>query len=231
MNNPLDELDNPQVRQSEYWGQVAIDAYYAVLEKGVGKVAFNPQLHSVDKRVTALDVKLVPLGDMNITFDVSRSMIAESREYAGVVLPSIKAMGIAAKDLNGKWVRLTFAATGRTYIDKNGDTKDSTTVKFLQLFADEAACRADYLATHQPGTTLPADSTPAPAPAPANNKERETALKFLKVFVDNAAKGQIDLGVIQRTLASNISMNPIVAKHFTADSTEAMTLIAEAMSK
>lgn len=235
MNNPLDELDNPQVRQPEYWGEISIDAYYAVLTKGVGKEVFNPQIHSLDKRVTAIDMKLTPIAAMGITFGVERGMIAESKEYAGIVLASIKALGIPAKELNGKYVKLGYVPSGRTYIDKtSGETKDSTTFKFLKVFASQAECEADYnaargfpTATSQPAAPWTAD----PAPVAPNGKERETAFKFLKIFAENAAHGQSDITVIQNSLASHIAANPIVSKHFTADSTEALNLIAEAMTK
>jgi hypothetical protein len=233
-NTVLDEIDAPQLRPAEFWGQINLDAWECVLTKGVGKEPFNAQLHSPDKRAIALDFKLSPLADMNIQNTIDRSMIRDSREFASIVLPSIKTIGTSAKEINGRWVKMTFANTGRTYTDKHGETKDSTTIKFLAMFADENACRADYLSTHTAGTTLPAsapweDTTPA-APV-VNDKERTTAYQFLKVFVGNAVMGQTDLGVITKTLAGHIAMNPIVARHFTADSLESMNLIAEAMSK
>ena len=233
------DIDNPVIRQPEYWGQINIDVYYAVLEKGVGKTPFNAQIHSADKRVTAIDFKLAPLAEMNAQYTIDRGMIAESREYAAIVLPSIKALGITAREFNGKWVKMEFVETGRTYTDKHGETKNSTTIKFMALFADENACRADYLAAHTAGTSLPADVTAAPwadpapaAPAPVDDKARKTAQTFLKVYVDKAVKeNQGNIDGVMNALAGYLSNAPIVNKYFTVDSVETMTLIAEAMSK
>lgn len=65
-----------------------------------------------------------------------------------------------------------------------------------------------------------------PQAAPANNTERETALKFLRVIVENAARGQSDLTVVRNTVAAQIATMPLVSKYFTVDSPETMNLIA-----
>lgn len=232
--DPFDDADNPQLRTLEYWGQMSVNAWYCVLEKGTGKVPFNAQQHAADRRVTALDFNLVPLADMNQTRNVERSVIAESKEYAGLVLPTIKALGITARDLNNRYVKLSFQKSGRTYIDKTtGETKDSTTLKFEKLFKDEAECRQDYLG-NQYGAPVTDQSLPQAAPPPVNggngSKEKETALKFLKVVVQNAVSGQTDLNVIQNTVAVNIAQMPMIGKHFSADSLETTNLIMEAMA-
>jgi hypothetical protein len=76
------------------------------------------------------------------------------------------------------------------------------------------------------------DQAPAqPANGNGSSKEKETALKFLKVIVENSSRGQTDPTVITNTVGANIANMPMVSKYFTADSPETMNLIMEAMSK
>lgn len=236
VNDPFDSAENPSVRQPAYWGKVELDMFFAVLEKGVGKVPFDAQQHSLDKRVTAIDIKVFPIVEQNVTFDVSRGMIAESKEWAGTVLPSIKALGLTVRDLNGKWVKVEQVPTGSTYINKNGDTKDRTTFKFTKLFKDENEATADYLAGG--GSAAPTDTQyqqpvtqVKPDGSPVDNKQRETALKFLAVVVENQARGKTDLAAIQAAVGVAIAGMPLVNKFFTADSPETLNLIAEKMAK
>lgn len=235
VNDPWASGENPQVRVPEYWGQVAIDMFYVILQKGVGKVPFDPGQHSIDKRCTAIDIKILPLSEMGVSYDVARGMIAESREWAGVVLPSIKALGISVRELNGKYVQVKYKPTGETYVNKQAETKEKTTFEFVKLFANVNECITAYFAAG--GQTIAEDpnghgTNPVAQPAPVGSvsPEVETAKKFLKVVVENACRGQKDLNVIRDTISLNLAGMPMINKHFTVDSPETMTLIMEAMS-
>lgn len=234
-NDPFDAAENPQVRQAEYWGEVALDMYFAILQKGVGKVPFDAALHSPDKRVTAIEIAILPIAEQNVTYQVNRGMIAESREWAGIVLPSIKALGISARELAGKYVHVRQKPTGQTYVNNQGETKDRTTFEFVKLFKDYAECLADFKAgagdTEYPPTPANGNGQPAAAPANGASKERDTALQFLKVVVENAVRGQTDLKVIRDTVALNVANMPLINKFFTVDSPETMQLIMEKMTK
>lgn len=218
------------------WGQCEAKSWWCVLEKGVGKVEFDPQVHSPDQQRTAVDIIIHPLADMGLTFDLARNMIAESYEWAGVVLPSIRELGISPKQLNGSWVKVqTITLTDKagnaiTYTDKSGTVKEKTTLKFLAIFKNEAECRTDYLANS--GKAPQQDTQYAGSNGDnGNGKERETALKFLKVYVENACRGQSDLNVIRKTLELNIAGQALISKYFTVDSPEVVELIAKEMSK
>lgn len=230
-----------QAREPQFsniiWGQCEAKSWWCVLEKGVGKVEFDPQMHNPDLQRTAIDIIIRPLAEMGLTFDLTRNMIAESREWAGIVLSSIRDLGISPKQLNGSWVKVqTVPLTDRsgqvvTYTDSNGVVKEKSTLKFLQIFKDEAECRADYLANS--GKT-PKQDTQYSGGDNGNgngNKERETALKFLKIYVENACRGQSDLNVIRQTLALDIAQQALIAKYFTVDSPETTQLIAEVMTR
>jgi hypothetical protein len=239
-NDPFEAMNDPQVRaggNSDYFGQIKIDSFFAVLVKGTGKVPFDPNQHSMDKRVTSIDMVMFPLAEMNISWDVNRNCIAESREWAGIVLPSIKALGLTPRDLNNKWVHMQRKETGDTYVSKkDGKSYPVTTFEFIAVYPDEAACRVAYQQFSSGAGTAP-QATPAPAPAatPTNgngsSKERDAALKFLKVVVENGVRGQSDLNVIRNTVAANLAQMPAIGKFFTVDSPETMNLIAELMPK
>lgn len=214
------------------WGQCEASSWFCVLEKGVGKVAFDPQMHNLDLRRTAIDIIVRPLPEMNLAFDLTRNMIAESREWAAIVLPSIRDLGISPKQLHGSWVKVqTVPVTDKagnpvTYTDSNGVVKERKTIKFLAVFQNEEACRADYLTNS--GKAPQQDTQYAGGNSNGNgNKERETALAFLKVYVQNACRGQSDLNVIRETLALNIAQQPLISKYFTVDSPETVQLMTE----
>jgi len=228
-----EQAKEPQF-SNEIWGQVEARSWYCVLEKGVGKIEFDPQIHSQDQRRTAIELIVRPLTDMGLTFDLARSMIAESREWSSIVLPSIRDLGIHPRDLNGKWVKVQTVTlidkSGNpvTYTDSNGAVKEKTTIKFLKLFSNEGECRSDYLA--QSGKP-PADTQYGRPNENGDNKERQTALAFLKVYVQNACRGQKDLKVVRETLALNIAGQPLISKYFTIDSPETIELIAQHMGE
>ncbi len=225
-----------QAREPQFsniiWGQCEAKSWWCVLEKGVGKVEFDPQMHNPDLRRTAIDIIVHPLTEMNLSFDIVRNMIAESREWAGIVLPSIRDLGISPKQLNGSWVKVqTVPLTDRsgqvvTYTDSNGVVKEKNTLKFLQIFKDEAECRADYLANS--GKT-PKQDTQYDG-GRNGNKERDTALAFLKVYVKNACRDMPDLNAVFKTIEKEIAQQPLISKYFTADSPEVMQMIAEEMN-
>lgn len=234
VDDPFASADDPQIKTSfDYWAEVKVDSYFCVLVRGTGKVPFDASQHNIDQRRTAIDINLFPLAEQNIQFDVSRNMIAESREWAGIVLPSLKALNVSAHDINGKWAHIRTKETGETYTirkgDRAGQTAQKTTFEFLAIYPDEAACRAAYQAASAGAGTQPQQQAAAPTPADAN-PEKSAAEKFLKVVVTNACRGQKDLNVIRNTVAANIAGMAPIAKWFTVDSPETVNLIMAEMT-
>lgn len=136
-------------------------------------------------------------------------------------------MGISnLQALNGSWVKVEMIATGRTYVNGNGETKEATTFKFLQVFADEAACRA---AKGGNGAGTPA---PAPQQAPAGgDARRATALKFLKPYVENACRqSRGDVDKARELLTPMIANQKLLAEFFTVDSPEVIDLMTATLA-
>jgi hypothetical protein len=227
------EAKPPQF-SNEVWGQVEARSWYCVLEKGTGKVEFNPDLHSPDQRRTAIEIVVHPLPDMGLTFDITRSMIAESHEWASIVLPSIRDLGLHPRALNGQWVKVAnVTLTDRkgapvTYTDSNGIEKERKTIKFLKLFSSEDECRADYLASSGKHSAVNTQQNEK-MDSNSGDKERQTALSFLRVFVQNACRGQSDIDAIRKLLASQLATQPLISKFFTVDSPETVELIAQCL--
>lgn len=235
IEDPFETLDNPQLVSPEFYGQMKLDVYFCILEKGVGKVDFDPNKHALDQRRTAIKLMLIPLPEHNAKYDIMRDQIAESKEWAGLVLPSIKSLGLASvRELQDKWVKISFQPTGRSYTKTDPNTgetvtKDASTFKFLALYPNKEACRAAYQAErgsngngHEQASgngSQAAGNTGATATSPVA-KEKETALKFVKALVAKHNGAEAPIGAA-------IAAMPLLAKHFTVESPEVQQLINE----
>lgn len=227
VDDPWASSENPVFRAAEYFGQINIDTWYCVLEKGIGKIQFDPKTHSADARRTAIDMVLNPLPELNISFEVSRSLVAESADWAKIVLPSIKQFGLSPREMNGKWVKLHFKVTGRKYTNNQGEERENTTFEFLKIFDSEDACRADYNGeSGTSGNTGNSVSNAAP-----EDKAKATAFQFLKAIVNEACKTEKDVAKVRDVVAGKIVAMPMISAHYTVDSAETVELIANAIGK
>lgn len=224
--DPFDAADDPEVGTPEIYGQAQVDAWYCVLVKGRGKVPFDASLFNIDQRRTAIKVSILPLAEQNITREVYREYIAEFGSWPKITLPSLKALGLTTRTLNDAWVRIALVPEGRTYVSsKTGETRESTTIKVLEVYADEDACRAAYLKRNVDAEAQD-EPAQAPAAAPAGNgtdKARETAQKFMEAI----AKAE---GGDPAKVAERIAKMPLVSKYFTGDSPEVIEACAAAMT-
>lgn len=218
-----DILDTPYIPPTpEIWGQVGMALQQVALIKGVGKVPYDPSVHK--NAVLAIDMSITPLPGVNNDQTVERNMIRESREW-GLVQASIQDAGLnKASELNGRFVHLVLEPTGDTYVNKDGQTRNKTYPKFIKVFSNEQECMANYQSNG--GAHAPV--------APNGNgadKDRATALAFLRPIVENACYGQTDLNVILQTITVNLAGMPLVNKFFTANSPETLALINEFIAK
>lgn len=232
--DPFDAAMAAQPPKPIYWGSIMTDAFFCVLEKGYGRIPFDPQQHDPAKKLVAINMSLLPIAEMGFSNSVERNAIAEFGEWTKIIKPSLEALGVDLRELNNRYVKVEMVPTGRTYKNDSGDEVKATTFKFQKLFASENECVADYLSGEQEQevaaeVATEAQTSPAQPAQPAHDPKRETALKFLEVLVGNAVAGQTDLAVVQATLQGSLDGTPMVAEYFTVDSPETMQLIMTKM--
>jgi len=222
IDDPFETASNATLAPRTYYGQIQIDAWHCVLVKGQGKVPFDRQQHSPDDRRTAINISLLPLPEQNVQFELARDLIAESREWAGIIWPSLKALGLtSAREAQGRWTKMQQVPSGRKYRNAAGEEKEATTFKFLALYPDEAACRAAYLAeTGRNGNGSGEGNTPAPS---NTTHDLDVARPFIVAF---AKQNGYDL---ERTKAACRSQ-AIITKAIDVDSPEFAEIVAEALA-
>ncbi|MCX6057770.1 MAG: hypothetical protein NTW69_06435 [Chloroflexi bacterium] len=230
--DPFASASNPVAPVYELWGMVEINAWACHLQKGTGKVPFdatNPD----HKRVTAIDLFIAPLAEQDITNTKSCEdhHIAESADWAGITLKSIKALGIDnIREINGKYARVE-KVDGKPYFEKGADKKTATPkgferhFKFVALYDTEAACRDAYLAAG--GKSAQSVNVLIDV----SDTEKQTAMAFLKVIVTNAAKSASNVEAAKIAVTVALAGYPSVAKYFTAESVEVLDLINASLNK
>lgn len=181
--DPYDSAMSAEARPlgpRNYFGQITTDVWHCVLEKGAGKVPFDPGIHAQDQRCTAIDLTFTPISrdDRQSLRPMQFSMIAESKEWASIVKPSLIAISSDLRSIRDRWVQIQLAPTGRTYTNKQGEVKDANTVKFIAVYASEAECRAASEAFFSQHRTAPTNGHTAAAPS-VEDAGRTTAAKFL----------------------------------------------------
>jgi hypothetical protein len=235
--DPFAAASTPKTQTYDLFGMVEINAWACSLQKGVGKVPFDPQ-NPNHKRLTAIDVFIQPLPEIDVKYPKTceEHWVAEFPEWAKITLPSIKAAGFEnVREINGKYARVARVPNGKKYEKKDratgqptGEMAEETTFKFVEFYADENACRAAYAAA---GGTVKNDA-PAATPAPVadpNDAEKNTAFAFLKVIVGNAAKGK-SLDDAKVAVGVALAQYPTVVKFFTVDSAETVDLINQTLA-
>jgi len=223
-DDPYESATNARPRPKRYYGLLRLNAWYCVLRKGQGKVPFNADQHPIEQRRTAIDLTLIPLAEMGLSYNVERKMIAESREWYDIVWPSLKALGLThANQAKDRYVCAEMAGTGRTYNTSSGQEREATTIKVLALYENADACREAYLATTETDLEeepVPGIDTPLPGTEQGlgDDQQRAVAYDFLKALVKQFAGDPDRL----RTEIERVSM---VAQYFSIDSPETQALL------
>lgn len=192
-------MEAEPIQRSVYFGQVLADAWHCVLVKGEGKVPFNPELHPADQRRTAVKIAIDVRGRDGNVFTIEREMIAESHDWAKIVKPSLRQLGIDLRSINGKWARVRMVPTGRTYTDADGKERQATTFQFEAVYQTQAECEAAERAYWSQNQSENPENG-STAPANGNGATRQTALKFVPALWAAANR---DLDRFAELLAKN----------------------------
>jgi hypothetical protein len=223
LDDPLDAAMAAEARPQgprTYFGQIAVDVYHCILQKGAGKVIFDPGQHSPDQRCTAITLTFVALPRDNGASlrPMEFQMIAESKEWASIVKPSLIAINADLRTIRDRYVQVQMVPTGRTYKNKAGEVKDANTLKFVALYGSEEECRAASDAHFSHGhNATPAAAVPTQQPVTAD-AERATAAKFLPALWKASANN------VQR-FEQLIKQTAPVNKYFDLTSAEVLSLI------
>lgn len=222
--NLLNEAMNVQFSRDtkSVFGKVDVSVWPCALVKGLGKVPFDPEQHKPEDRQIAIDIYIEPLRTSRYQDLIFRKMIADSKEWAKIVMPSIKALGMSLSDLRGKWVRAEYVPTGRKYESQAGEEKEATTFKFVKIFSDEeeavSAADALFSGTNKAGGVSPAgQSNGAPSVA---GMSLETARTLLNALWRASA------GDVNRFLVSLEKADQVKA-HFPLTHPEVLALIEQ----
>jgi len=236
--DPFDSATAAHMPSAEYYGEIIIDAWNCVLEKGSGKRPFNPQADDPASRRTAVDIAVLPLAEANLKFSLERKLVAESKAWTGITWPSLQKLGLNnAREAKNRFCRVKLSPTGRTWIGADGEKKEETTFEFIELYGDELGCKAAFSlkGNHAaaPVTDAPVDNAaPAVSGSPAagpDDPARKTALTFAKAIVTNLARAEKDPVALQTKVAEKIAAMPMVSKYYSGDSAEIMEMIAATM--
>jgi hypothetical protein len=237
----FDQADNAEETKPEYstWGQVGMELYEAVWQKGQSAPErFDASIHDAASRFIRGEIVIIPIDEMNARFSAEwKGNVTgwNNKEWVSIVLPSVKALGISARDLNNKWVKVTRKPGGRFYTKKDtGEKKELNDFLFSKIFASQDECIADYLeekagspASPLSDADFPAVPDAQPAP-PTTGPGNDILLKFARALVTSAAKDTKDLTAVTEKVKTQLDANPMMAGKYTVDSPEILTMIIEA---
>lgn len=236
--SPWDAAANATEAQfnGDIFGQLELDVWFCVLQKGVGKIVYDPDAHSISQRRTAVDINIFDFNGLSF----KRSFIAEiaTDGWLRVTLPSLKALGVSnIQALNGQYVRAEMEAFGK-FTGSDGIEKNRTAPRILAVYPTQEACEQaaqsangaagpNWLVNPQP-VRAAAPVAPVAPQATGNDAEKAVALSFLPAIVRMAVEGN---GINSYKLDAALKSNPILAKHFNLGSPEVMQAIQAALSE
>lgn len=217
----------PTSFSSDIFGQIEFDPWFCVLQKGVGKVPFDPAMHRPNERRTAISINLTDVGGVNFTRDFIAEIAADG--WLKVTLPSLQALGVTdLQKFSGSYVHAVMEPYGE-YTDRDGNKKQRTAPKVLAVYPSREACEAAAQISNPQTDWL---TNPKPAATPngngANDAERAVALSFLPAIVKGCVAGN---GVDSVKLEEALKGNPILARHFNIGSPEVIQAIAAALAE
>ena len=222
---------------SRFFGQVTIEAYQAVFAKDVNGKWGKPEqyitdLHGDEAEIakdddkflgTQIDFSITPVDPTRKI--ISRTVGAKNRkrpEFARVIRPSIEALAgqIEAiknlqpgqfnplKELSGMWVSGEFVPRPS---NKPGETW--TTLKFVDVFADQAACEAAANEAYNHEADEPAE-----VQDDGQDMEKAKLVPFVQSLWEQAGKEAAKM-------AELLADNPLLSKYFTMDSPEVLAVM------
>ena len=219
-DDPYASAMEQQSQERVYFGEVSIvDVYHVTLEKGVGKRSFDPTRDPIDKRNTNIKMQIECAKRDGSTYTVDQETLDWAKEWQKFTLPSLRQNNADLRTLRGRYVQVKRVFTGEFYTNKAGDKKDRTAIVFERFFDSADACQAAADAFYKrPGVaepTAPAQSTPAAPQPDTSAQERAFAVQALPMLWQASGENKDQFLTL-------IAGNPMIAKHFNANSDEVL---------
>lgn len=166
-----------------------VDVWDCVLEKGRGKVPFDPAAHPAERRCVAISMTLIGTRKDGSTYEIKQDDISSGIKFSET-LPSLKALGVSGRAalaaLAGQYAQVERVDTRETYAAKKasadgkiqvGDPIRVQSIRFLALFPDQEACRQAELAFYAPrGGQAAGDGRNVPESLPPEPDEAARAM-------------------------------------------------------
>lgn len=222
-NDPFEDASDPSVPPFEVYGEINLDAWFCTVRKGVGKQVYNPQIDKQEDRRTNVDIIVHPIGEMNLSKSMKRSVLTTTNSWAKVTWPSLQRLGVSkANEANNRFCKCKMAGTGRKFTGTDGEEREETTFEFLALYGSREECESAYANRFaESGGSNGAAGEPV-------DQEKAGALRFAAACVKNAkAQTDGDFEAFRNLVATKLASMAVTAKYFTVDSPEIAQMMAE----
>ena len=241
--DPFDDAmtDEPDV----FFGQVTVEAFDGFFQTGVGAVPYDENAHGPDqKHYLIIHFEFIPVDPARKIFSVNT--VKWAAEFNKVLRPSLEAVSDQLASIKGltigqfnplRKISGMYVKCERVPRPDNKKNETWTTMKFQQVYSDEAACVAAWEAHSgkelggSPVADLPFMPEPVPV-APIIHMDDDTPLQYAKApdpvrhsmtaFLPAlwAQSGQ-DMIKMQGLLDAN----PMIGAHFTVESPEVVAVM------
>ena len=223
----MEAESSPQTKN--YFGRCVIDAWACVLVKGMKPQVYDKTQHAPEQRRTRIVMIFEPLPTSPFQNNITRELIAESKEWTETVRPSLKALGLELSGVHKQWVQYELVTT-RTYQKKDASGQpmvddtgrpvmgNATLPRFLAVYNNLEECQAASDALFHRSAASGSDA-PVPVSASASNElARQEAAKLLPALWAMAHK---DIG----KFSQDIAKMPQTAPYFDMTSPEVLALV------
>lgn len=209
---------------SRFAGKLSVDAWICVLEKGVGKVPFDPEQHKGRRTSTAIEMTVEPLDPTRGL--VQRDTLNWTPDFRKIVRPSIEKLVPEIAEIRGlkegqfnPLKQIDGLYVIGQYLERPDNEPDETwtTLAFTHVFGSEAECKAAY----EDLEDIEIDSSPEPPADDAQgDPQRAQMAKFLPSLWSQAGEDVDEFMEL-------IEANPMLADHFDRNSDEVLALTGE----
>ena len=224
MSDVWDTANDTTMGPKRYFGQLLTDAFFVHIAKGEPKEQFDPARHNAGQKFTQIKIGAICTKADGSTYDLNREIICEfGREWAGIVLPSLKKLNVHPRDLNDKWASWEMVENGQSWTSKTtGELVKGTTFKFSEFYPDEDTCRAAEAKFYNRVRDETSGTGDEPLPMPPTqaeaDKERAVWAQFLPMLWTQT---QPDTKAFYDAIAGN----PNLAQLFDSNSPEVVAIV------